>query len=560
MPSIETESIRYQTAIDPDPYPGYPSIRLVMPTKESPNLPDGPWRASNDQPPTDVEKLRLLQLGLELDDFGRPIHPWLKDMLTNPSIGVVTGKGYYYDWGPNRTGDPIIITKESCPKILLVLRSDNGKWSLPGGFVDPNEDPKSAALREAREETGVIVNINEGEIIYSGPVADQRSTAHAWADTTAVLWRPANETTTTLSDESNAVNWFDLRNIRAMELHGSHQKLIEKAIIDKGTMNDIIEYFGPDSEVIRPSGGHMAYDRLIVRTPAGNVFVKKHDPSRFTDEMREQHSRQYLIKEKSMYDQLQQNGYRHIPSRAEIVNDHSLMLSAYLPDEGWHWRVPSNDYEYDLYVADILSALDDLAELPVLEFDEINDSLDSFVREGWQSLDEKSIDTIRSKLLDYASKAVSPTLAKAALELMDNLERLKLQSQTVDLEQPTVAAHNDFRQSNMAWHPDHGVRIVDWSWAGRSFVGADKTTFLIDMHKHGHDITNYVGHVNLDHTLLLIGFWLMHSLEPTCDRTGSVRFQQVHSAVAAFDLLQSSVDYSARKQPDDDHLPSSDRA
>lgn len=541
MHNLETTKLTYKTVIDPSPYPGYPTTRLVMDIPRLPTLPDGPWQVKQDALPARAETDNLANQGLDIDEKGRPLHPWLKDMIENPEIGVVTGKGFYYNWGPNYTADPIIITNQPQPKILLVQRRDNGVWALPGGFVDPGENALLAAVREAYEETGVEIDAKDGRIIYSGPVADQRSTAHAWADTTAVLWRPEVQTVSKLSHESTDVSWLDLRNVRSMVLHGSHQKLIEKAIIDHGTMNDIIEYFGQDSEISRPSGGHMAYDRLIVQSPAGNIFVKKHDASKFTDDHREEHSRKYLIKEKAAYDHLQQFEYKHIPDKAEIVGDHSLMLSAYLTQDGWHWRIPSDDTLHDQYIGDILSALNDLAELPVMEFSEINDSLNSFVQEGWQSLDNESLDLVRSKLADYAKQVESPVFARTAQKLRDELTKLKKQSNSIDLHQPMTAAHNDFRQSNMAWHPDEGVRIVDWSWAGRGFVGADKTTFLIDMHKHGYDIKKYSDHINNDHTLLLIGFWLMHSLEPTCDRTGSVRFQQIHSAVAAYDLLQTIV-------------------
>jgi len=42
-------------------------------------------------------------------------------------------------------------------RILLVLRSDDGKWCLPCGWVEPNESPLEAAARETKEETGLNV-------------------------------------------------------------------------------------------------------------------------------------------------------------------------------------------------------------------------------------------------------------------------------------------------------------------------------------------------------------------------------------------------------------------
>ncbi len=42
-------------------------------------------------------------------------------------------------------------------KLLLVRRSDDGCWCLPCGWVEPNESPAEAAMRETREETGLVV-------------------------------------------------------------------------------------------------------------------------------------------------------------------------------------------------------------------------------------------------------------------------------------------------------------------------------------------------------------------------------------------------------------------
>jgi 8-oxo-dGTP pyrophosphatase MutT (NUDIX family) len=41
-------------------------------------------------------------------------------------------------------------------RVLLERRADTGRWALPGGIIDPAEEPADAAVREIFEETGVI--------------------------------------------------------------------------------------------------------------------------------------------------------------------------------------------------------------------------------------------------------------------------------------------------------------------------------------------------------------------------------------------------------------------
>ena len=51
-------------------------------------------------------------------------------------------------------------------KILLQRRTDNGKWGLIGGLLEMNETYQEAALREAREETGLEVRLESFLGIY----------------------------------------------------------------------------------------------------------------------------------------------------------------------------------------------------------------------------------------------------------------------------------------------------------------------------------------------------------------------------------------------------------
>ncbi|HKL30603.1 MAG TPA: NUDIX hydrolase N-terminal domain-containing protein, partial [Natrialbaceae archaeon] len=45
-------------------------------------------------------------------------------------------------------------------RILLIKRSESGAWCLPGGAMELHETPEEAAVREAREETGLDVRVD----------------------------------------------------------------------------------------------------------------------------------------------------------------------------------------------------------------------------------------------------------------------------------------------------------------------------------------------------------------------------------------------------------------
>jgi 8-oxo-dGTP diphosphatase len=60
-------------------------------------------------------------------------------------------------------------------RIVLIQRSDSGKWGLPGGMIDWGEDIPHAAERELEEETGLkLVKINSLRGVYSDPQRDPR--------------------------------------------------------------------------------------------------------------------------------------------------------------------------------------------------------------------------------------------------------------------------------------------------------------------------------------------------------------------------------------------------
>ena len=91
-----------------------------------------------------------------------------KDGLRCPQCETVV-KEYH---NPFPTVDIIIEQSEGI--ILILRRNEPRQWAIPGGFCDYRESLEEAAIREAREETGLEVKLIEQFHTYSDPRRDPR--------------------------------------------------------------------------------------------------------------------------------------------------------------------------------------------------------------------------------------------------------------------------------------------------------------------------------------------------------------------------------------------------
>jgi 8-oxo-dGTP pyrophosphatase MutT (NUDIX family) len=53
-------------------------------------------------------------------------------------------------------------------RVLLIRHSEGGRWTNPGGMVEPFETPADAAIRETWEETGLFVELTRFIGVFGG--------------------------------------------------------------------------------------------------------------------------------------------------------------------------------------------------------------------------------------------------------------------------------------------------------------------------------------------------------------------------------------------------------
>ena len=430
----------------------------------------------------------------------------------------------WYD-GPNYTADSVIINPIA-QKILLIKRS-SCEWALPGGFINPKEDSFTAAIRETREETGTIISDNP-ILIYKGLVNDPRNSQTSWIETSAYLFIVNELSEVSGRDDAIDAAWLPLNNLP--KLYASHDEIVARAI-DYLSCRSLIKIAEFSENYRNINGGHMQYDKIIATKNDHSVFIKQTSTS--YDDIKRNRLRQYLRKEAFTTSYLRCHGYSGIPSRSILRDDDTFIMETMTPDEGWLWRAKNETL--DIYVKSAKEKFNELENIPLPPdtFD-IESSRDSFIKEGWASLDEQKIAKLRELSLGFLDR-LTPHSQNITKKLLADLPALLNAGGRHSDIKKLVFCHHDIRQSNMAWHPKRGTKLIDWSWSGPGESGSDITSLLIDLHKSGHNISNYYKEINLDHCLTLMGFWLNHATWPYRG-DDTLRFQQFLSALSAYEI------------------------
>jgi ADP-ribose pyrophosphatase YjhB (NUDIX family) len=81
--------------------------------------------------------------------------------------------------GPDRvlmTVGARAVLRDAEGRVLLIRRSDNGRWALPAGTMELRQTLRDCAIREVLEETGLTVHEVTPFALYSG----EQLTTSAW--------------------------------------------------------------------------------------------------------------------------------------------------------------------------------------------------------------------------------------------------------------------------------------------------------------------------------------------------------------------------------------------
>lgn len=131
-------------------------------------------------------------------------------------------------------GCSAIIFDTARERILLTQRTDNGRWCLPSGRMEPGESASEACARETLEETGLQTHIDRLVGIYTSP---NRITTYAdgnrWQLVALCFEATVIGGELTLSDETTAYGYFSLAEIEHMDVMEHHIERIHDALLQQ---------------------------------------------------------------------------------------------------------------------------------------------------------------------------------------------------------------------------------------------------------------------------------------------------------------------------------------
>lgn len=138
---------------------------------------------------------------------------------------------YIYDWPrPMVTVDAVVFSlSDGKTKVLLINRGKDpfkGKWAMPGGFVDMDEELEDAVARELEEETGLTGVRLEQMRTFGRCGRDPRGRQISIAFTGVAT---AGQDRIRPGDDAAKAKWFDIEELPE-DLAFDHDEMIKCGI------------------------------------------------------------------------------------------------------------------------------------------------------------------------------------------------------------------------------------------------------------------------------------------------------------------------------------------
>ena len=140
---------------------------------------------------------------------------WLNDPAAPPANSIVPAAA------------AVVVNDKG--QILLIERSDNGLWALPGGAMDLGESLPHTAVRETREETGYEIEITGLVGIYTDPDyrIEYTSNGEVRQEFSIVFTARPLAGEPTVSTEATKVAWVAPDQLAELEIHDTMRKRIQ---------------------------------------------------------------------------------------------------------------------------------------------------------------------------------------------------------------------------------------------------------------------------------------------------------------------------------------------
>jgi 8-oxo-dGTP pyrophosphatase MutT (NUDIX family) len=116
-------------------------------------------------------------------------------------------------------------------RVLMIHKTDNNKWALPGGGHEPGESIADTVVREVKEETGYDVEVETITGTYTNPrhvmAYDDGEVRQQFSIAFRARLIGGQKRT---SDESSEVEWLTPQQIEDLDLHPSMRLRLQHAL------------------------------------------------------------------------------------------------------------------------------------------------------------------------------------------------------------------------------------------------------------------------------------------------------------------------------------------